>query len=375
MSATPTEPTNFYKVNEIYVEKFYQMPKVLFTNPKYAKLKNDDRVAYSLLKDRNSISIKNHWFDEEGNIYFIFTNDELMRLLNCGKEKLGKIKDRLISVGLLYQKRMGRNKPNRLYLLKPEVTAEDVYLQVTQESTTKNEFIKKDAPALEPQGAVKNTVPEKEAQTVDTSGSSKIELPEKEAQTVDTSGSSKIELPEKEAQTVDTSGSSKIEHNQDHTILDTNKIHTDTSLDFSSKNYSQQEQEQQNSELVHSAAFFMTKTDEDGSYILNHDATAFLASWCKTPAQMYKLIGIILNAKKSVEKEMLKQRPKDSNLSLLVIDNENSELRDLISLTVKRYFNAIKVGEETGKPIKDYEGYLYRTMENMFWSYVNKHSV
>ncbi len=355
MSATTTEPTNFYKVNELYVEKFYQMPKVLFTNPKYAKLKNDDRVAYSLLKDRNSISIKNHWFDEEGNIYFIFTNDELMRLLNCGKEKLGKIKDRLISVGLLYQKRMGRNKPNRLYLLKPEITAEDVYLQVTQESATKNEFIEKNAPALEPQGTVKNTAPEKEAQTVDTSGSSKIEL------------------PEKEAQTVDTSGSSKIERNQDYTILDTNKIHTDTSLDFSSKNYSQQEREQQNSDLVHSAASFMTKTDGDGSYILNHDATAFLASWCKNPAQMYKLVGIILNAKKSVEKEMLKQRPKDSDLDLLVIDKENSDLRDLISLTIKRYFNAIKVGEEKGKPIKDYEGYLYRTMENMFWSYVNKH--
>ena len=362
MSAVTGQPTNFYKVNELYVEKFYQMPKVLFTNPKYTNLTNDDRVAYSLLKDRNSLSIKNHWFDEEGNIYFVFTNDELMRLLNCAKEKLVKIKKKLISSGLLYQKRMGRNKPNRLYLLKPEITAEDVYIQTKQERNIENEFTEnsdKASASLQPQGSVKNTVPEKEAQTVGTSGSSKIEL------------------PEKEAQTVGTSGSSKIEPYLDYTILDTNKIHTDTSdtsLDFSSKNYSQQEQQKQNSELVHSAASFMTKTDEDGSYILNHDATAFLGAWCKTPRQMYQVVGIILNAKKAVEKDMQKQRPNDNETDILSISKGNSELKNLISLTLKRYFNAIKVREENGNPIRDYEGYLYRTMQNMFWWYVNKHS-
>ena len=65
-------PTNgFYNVNEVYTEKYYQLPQWLFTNEKYKDLSNNARIAYALLKDRNRYSIKNHWFDADGNIYFI----------------------------------------------------------------------------------------------------------------------------------------------------------------------------------------------------------------------------------------------------------------------------------------------------------------
>lgn len=120
---------NFYKAKEIYGETFYQLPKVLFTNPLYKGISNDAKVAYALLKDRFNYSIRNNWVDENDNIYFIFTNDELMGLLSSGNQKVIKIKKELDSVGLLLQKRMGVNKPNHLYLLRPEVEATDVYKQ------------------------------------------------------------------------------------------------------------------------------------------------------------------------------------------------------------------------------------------------------
>lgn len=43
---------NYYKSKEIYREKYYQMPKVFFTNEKYMDLSNDAKIAYMLLKDR-----------------------------------------------------------------------------------------------------------------------------------------------------------------------------------------------------------------------------------------------------------------------------------------------------------------------------------
>ncbi|HHA5354541.1 TPA: replication protein RepA, partial [Enterococcus faecium] len=36
---------NYYKSKEIYREKYYQMPKVFFTNEKYMDLSNDAKIA------------------------------------------------------------------------------------------------------------------------------------------------------------------------------------------------------------------------------------------------------------------------------------------------------------------------------------------
>src|SRR5699024_6041092 len=88
-------------------------------------------------KSRNSYSIRNHWFDENNNIYFIFTNKELMQMLNCHSQKLAKVKAELEDLGLLCHKQMGCNQPNRLYLLKPEVTAQEVY-EIEKREAQKN---------------------------------------------------------------------------------------------------------------------------------------------------------------------------------------------------------------------------------------------
>ncbi|WP_283592368.1 replication initiator protein A [Enterococcus faecium] len=125
----------YYKSKEIYREKYYQMPKVFFTNEKYLNLSNDAKITYMLLKARFDYSVQNNWVDSEDNIYFIYTIEELMRLLNCREGKISKTKKELEAAGLLKQKK-GRIKkangkiettPNLLYLGKPEVTSEDVF--------------------------------------------------------------------------------------------------------------------------------------------------------------------------------------------------------------------------------------------------------
>ncbi|MDW4130267.1 replication initiator protein A, partial [Staphylococcus saprophyticus] len=117
----------FFTVEENYKERFYQLPKVFFTNPDYQRLSNDAKIAYAILRDRLQLSIKNNWIDSEGNIYFIYTVTDLETILNCGNKKIIKIKKELENVDLLVQKRQGLNKPNLLYLLKPAITKNDIY--------------------------------------------------------------------------------------------------------------------------------------------------------------------------------------------------------------------------------------------------------
>lgn len=151
----------FYTTDEVYGETFFKLPKVFFTNPLYINMSNDAKIAYAILKDRFQYSIKNNWVNENKQIYFIYTNKELMSILNCHEGKLNKIKKELQNAELLFQERLGLKKPNRLYLGKPEATATDVYIQ-NQENFQ-----------------------EKEVQSIDNKGNAKIAFQEKEAQSID----------------------------------------------------------------------------------------------------------------------------------------------------------------------------------------------
>ncbi|HDM3428457.1 TPA: replication initiator protein A, partial [Staphylococcus aureus] len=97
-------------------QNFYMLHKALFVNEKYKKLSDSAKVTYAILNDRVSLSIKNNWIDDNGDIYFIFTNESLQNILDKSKNTITKIKKELQEVGLLEQIRTGFNKPNRLYL-------------------------------------------------------------------------------------------------------------------------------------------------------------------------------------------------------------------------------------------------------------------
>ncbi|MCT2553860.1 MULTISPECIES: replication initiator protein A [Staphylococcus] len=97
-------------------QNFYMLHKALFVNEKYKKLSDSAKVAYAILNDRVSLSIKNNWIDDNGDIYFIFTNENLQKVLGKSKNTITKIKKELQEVGLLEQVRVGFNQPNKLYL-------------------------------------------------------------------------------------------------------------------------------------------------------------------------------------------------------------------------------------------------------------------
>ena len=64
---------------------FYRIPKQLFTNRYFRNLSTDAKVLYGLMLDRISLSVKNHWIDEQNRVYIYFSVEDTMEYLNCRK--------------------------------------------------------------------------------------------------------------------------------------------------------------------------------------------------------------------------------------------------------------------------------------------------
>lgn len=106
-----------YKINETLSHKYYQIPQELFVNPLYKNnLNSDSKLLYGFLLDRMSLSAKNNWCDENGNIYLIFTRKEVQEKLGLCDRTVTKAFKQLSNAKLIYEKRQGANKPNLIYV-------------------------------------------------------------------------------------------------------------------------------------------------------------------------------------------------------------------------------------------------------------------
>lgn len=106
-----------YKDNEYLENSYYKIPQELFVSSLYKdKLNSDSKILYAFLLDRLSLSQKNHWIDEERNIYLIFTREEVQGKLNLSDKTATKAFKQLNEVGLVQEKRQGLGKPNLIYV-------------------------------------------------------------------------------------------------------------------------------------------------------------------------------------------------------------------------------------------------------------------
>ena len=293
---------NYVNIYEEYRQKFYQLPKAFFTNPKYIKLSNNAKIAWSILRDRSSLSKKNKWFDEDtGNVYFIYTNEDLQEILQINsRTTITKVKDELIKVGLIEQQRMGFNKPNKLYLLYPEITTEDI-----------------------------NKIDELE----------NYDYQEKKQETFDTKGCPKNGRPKFEHQDVqkmDTSNTEYINTTNLDTLLDTK---TDT-----------EKQKKQQSELL--SQFAKTQRDQ---LFLSEGILELIGLFSDTTKEAENTIGLILRAKAKVQV--------DYNTFLLL--NSTDAWQDDIEQTLRRLYHKIKTDERIQNVENYMFKSLYTTFENM----------
>lgn len=155
-----------YSKSDYLNGKFYQLLKELFKG-KYKSLTNNERVLYSVLKDRFELSIKNEWVDSDNNIYFIFEQVQLSEECCMSLKTVQRAMQNLVKYQLIDSVRQGQNMANRLYLLKPD-SEED---KVTNEASNANEKSKKPE-------KVRDNVDEKKATNPDYKRTSQNDLSE-----------------------------------------------------------------------------------------------------------------------------------------------------------------------------------------------------
>lgn len=109
-----------YKLGDIDNERFYQVPKSLFINPKYKSMSNTSKIMYAILKDRMGLSRKNKWSDSNGDIYLLFSQDDMADLLGVNKSTIVRNMKELADTHLIDSVRQGLGKPNKIYINRPE---------------------------------------------------------------------------------------------------------------------------------------------------------------------------------------------------------------------------------------------------------------
>ena len=124
---------DYYKNNEILENSYYQIPQELFVNSLYKEnLNSDSKILYAFLLDRLSLSQKNHWFDEFGRVYLIFTREEVQDKLCLSEKTVTKAFKQLADTNLIAEKRQGLGKPNLIYVGK--IQHEEIVANIEQES-------------------------------------------------------------------------------------------------------------------------------------------------------------------------------------------------------------------------------------------------
>ncbi|MGQ7685889.1 replication initiator protein A [Streptococcus suis] len=111
------------------VEKFqyFQMPKWLFAEP-YCELSLQAKTVYMFLFNRLSLSLKNEWLDDDGQVFVYYSNEKLAGKegLSCSIPTVIKAKKELTSIGLLKEVRQGLTLSNRIYLMGPNPFSQEV---------------------------------------------------------------------------------------------------------------------------------------------------------------------------------------------------------------------------------------------------------
>lgn len=110
---------NYFYGTQADQYSFYRIPKALFQNDYFRNLSSDAKILYGLMLDRMSLSIKNQWFDGKNRAYIYFSIEDIMELLNCGRNKAIKSMqelDKENGIGLIEKKRQGFGKTNIIYV-------------------------------------------------------------------------------------------------------------------------------------------------------------------------------------------------------------------------------------------------------------------
>lgn len=101
-----------------------QMPRWLF-HRRYRGISLEAKVAYTFLLNRFQLSRLNGWINPEGEVFVVFTREALAEELGVSLRKAVSCFRELASIGLIWERRMGRGYPNQIYLAQVAFSPEE----------------------------------------------------------------------------------------------------------------------------------------------------------------------------------------------------------------------------------------------------------
>lgn len=112
-----------YNVKSCYSEfAFYKLPHNVAT---MTNLSLQARFLYMLMYSRNQVSIRNRWFDENGDVYIAYTIKEIANTMGVCETSAKAAKRELCEAGLIEERRVGFGRPNIIYVCHPDVSVDD----------------------------------------------------------------------------------------------------------------------------------------------------------------------------------------------------------------------------------------------------------
>ena len=114
-----------YRICDVVNEEFLRFPLTLLANPQYKEMSLEAKFVYALLLNRLTLSQKNGWINDDGEVYLVYTREEASATLNISYKKAIAAFRELIENRLLVEQRQGRGYPNLLYVLKAELADRD----------------------------------------------------------------------------------------------------------------------------------------------------------------------------------------------------------------------------------------------------------
>ena len=100
------------------IVSFYhlQMPRWLFSHPRYKSLSLEAKVAYTFLLNRFQLSRRNDWVNDCGEVFVIFPRKELARELRICEQRVTAAFHKLVELKLVWEKQCGRGDATQIYL-------------------------------------------------------------------------------------------------------------------------------------------------------------------------------------------------------------------------------------------------------------------
>ena len=128
-AAEMKERPTFTLMKQTDVQSIYhmQMPRWLFSDPRYADMSLDAKVAYTFLLNRFQLSRRNGWVNDHGEVFVIVPRKELARELRVGEKRVTAAFQKLAELNLVWEKRCGRGDANQIYLASVQPEDDSAY--------------------------------------------------------------------------------------------------------------------------------------------------------------------------------------------------------------------------------------------------------